>query len=217
MSRKQTRTYILLVEGDCEVWYFERLVELINKCDDIDYNARIKIKQIKDRFDSYLKKIDLPALETTIYFIYDHEGREDTFKSDVLDRIKKCRGIRPGIKPFLGYTNLSFDLWMLLHKTEFNRAVIKVDDYLKCINRCFNENFESMREFKKEDNFKRCLSKIELSDTKNAILLSKKIMDDMKYNGNKLKEYKSFTYYNENPSLSVHKVVDEILKECGIK
>lgn len=217
MNKKQMITYKILVEGNCEEWYFKRLAELINNRDDINYNVCFDIKKIKDNFDSYLKKTNLPTLNNKIYFIYDHEGNENAFKSNVLDLIKKCYKVKVGIKLFLGYTNLSFDLWILLHKKYFNRKVTSVDDYLCYINKSFDENFESMNKYKQEKNFKRCLGKISLDDIKTSIERSKKIMDDIKLNGNKVKEYKTFTYYNENPSISVHEFVDIILNNCGIK
>lgn len=35
--------------------------------------------------------------------------------------------------------------------------------------------------------------------------------------GYRLQQYKEYSFYKENPSLSVWEIVDKILKECEIK
>ena len=71
------------------------------------------------------------------------------------------------------------------------------------INQAFGEKFANMDEFKEENNFKRCLKKMNLSNVISAIERSKKIMLRNNENGYKLCEYKGYKYYRENPSLAV--------------
>lgn len=35
-------------------------------------------------------------------------------------------------------------------------------------------------------------------------------------NGKKLTKYSGYSYYRENPSLSIHEVVKRMLSECGV-
>lgn len=59
-----------------------------------------------------------------------------------------------------------------------------------------------MDEYKHEDNFKRCLNKMNLSNVIAAIGRAKKIMERNRKNGYTLFQYKGYKYYKENPSLS---------------
>ena len=49
-------------------------------------------------------------------------------------------------------------------------------NYLPHINRAYGEEFESMDEYKHEDNFKRCLKQLSLEDVIKAVERSEKIM-----------------------------------------
>lgn len=201
MDRKQTKKYLILVEGQ--------------DCEDVKYKVSINIKVIRNNFSSFIKKNSSISLNTVIYFVYDYEGNEEYFKKNVLSNIKSCRNIKKGMQFVLGYNNLSIELWMLLHKTMFKRSVIHIGDYLEFINRQFNEKIESINTFKQETNFKRCLSKITLDNVKKAVKRADKIMEDLKKDEQQM-EYKGFRYYRKNPSLTTHEIVRIILSDCEI-
>lgn len=57
-----------------------------------------------------------------------------------------------------------------------NTSYAHRSQYIVPINRGFNEKFENMDEYKKEDNFKSCLNKMSLTNVVNAIERAKKIM-----------------------------------------
>ncbi len=88
--------------------------------------------------------------------------------------------------------------------------------YITPINQAFGEKFANMDEFKEENNFKRCLKKMNLSNVISAIERSKKIMLRNNENGYKLCEYKGYKYYRENPSLAVWESIEKILKDCEL-
>ena len=88
--------------------------------------------------------------------------------------------------------------------------------YVTQINRAFGEKFENMDEYKHEDNFKRCLSKMDLSNVIAAIDRAKKIMQRNKENGYILHQYKGYQYYKENPSLTAWEAIEKILNECKL-
>ncbi len=79
------------------------------------------------------------------------------------------------IKYKLAYSNISFELWILLHKTNCFQSFISNKGYLKLINSNFNQNYSRLREYKKEDNFKRLLNNLNLDDVFQAIIRAKKI------------------------------------------
>ena len=73
-----------------------------------------------------------------------------------------------------------------------------------------------MDEYKKEVNFKKCLSELNLNDVKKAIERGELIMKRNNQNGFVLNEYKGFTYYKENPSLSVFEPIKRMLQDCNL-
>lgn len=115
-----------------------------------------------------------------------------------------------------GYSNLTFDLWIILHKIDCRTAITHRKNYVSHLNRAYGENFENMDVYKHEVNFKRCLQKISLSDVIAAISRAKEIMKRNEENGYVLQQYKGYTYYRENPSLMIWGPIEKILKDCAL-
>ena len=127
----------------------------------------------------------------------------------------------PGIKKAeLYYTNFTFELWLILHKDNCFRVYSHRDQYLKSLNSAYKTEFENLNKFKAENNVKKCLDKITLSDILKAIKRAKKIMKDRKeYSQPKHLKNKKFeiVYYEDNPSLNIHILIENILTACGIE
>lgn len=119
------------------------------------------------------------------------------------------------IKYQLGYSNFTFELWMILHKKDCFSQFTDRKQYLIPIQQCFNEKFEDLGHYKNESAFKRCLSKLSIDDVKLAVKRADKIA---KYNieNKKLIKLSGYSYFDENPALSINEVVKRILTECGI-
>ena len=100
--------------------------------------------------------------------------------------------------------------------TDCNTSYTHRKQYITPINKAFNEKFENMAEYKKEDNFKRCLNKMNLSNVINAIERARKIMQRNKENGYILFRYKGYQYYKENPSLAAWEAIEKILGDCKL-
>ena len=73
-----------------------------------------------------------------------------------------------------------------------------------------------MDEYKHEDNFKRCLAKLQLSNVIDAVNRAKAIMQRNKENGYILHQYKGYKYYKENPSLAIWEAIEKLLKDCEL-
>lgn len=215
--RKENRTYYFSVEGDTEKWYLDWLQQMINKESDIKYTVKLDSKKEKDPL-SRVKRMTIIG-KTEITHIFDYESDEEfhvkQFKG-VLDTMKSAQNTGKRIKYNLGYSNFTFELWMILHKMDSNKSYTHRSKYLEPINRAFGERFKSLDEYKEEKNFKKILDKLTLQNVKQAIERSKSIMkrnEDLDY---KLQEYKGYKYYRENPSLSIWEQIERILKDCGI-
>lgn len=107
-----------------------------------------------------------------IYHFFDYESDEPIHVKgfqEALDNMKKAEKIGKQIKYRSGYSNFTFDLWIILHMTNCNASFSHRKQYVTPINRTFGEKFQNMDEFKEENNFKRCLNKMDLSNVIVAI------------------------------------------------
>lgn len=132
-----------------------------------------------------------------------------------MDRMRESEKLGKCVAYRLGYSNFTFDLWMVLHKMDCDGSLSDRHQYLGKINSAFSEKFEDMDKYKKKENFERCLSKLTLSDVYEAVRQAQRIME---HNANNYSEvsYKKFKYYRENPSLEIGTVIGGILKDCGL-
>ncbi len=119
------------------------------------------------------------------------------------------------IKYHLGYSNFTFELWIILHRKDCFGPFTDRKQYLSSIQQCFHEKFEDLDHYKNEAAFKRCLSKLTLDDVRSALRRAEKITKNNIEN-KKLIKISGYSYYYENPALSINEVVKKILMECGI-
>ena len=99
----------------------------------------------------------------------ESKSKGDTKKFEaILKEVKESKK-QKGIKYTLGYSNFTFELWMILHKMEDNHHYNDKKKYLGSINRCFQEKFESLSKYKQESEFHRCLNKLSLKDVFAAV------------------------------------------------
>lgn len=214
---KLNNTYYLSVEGETEKWYFEWLEDTINANPDIKKTITIIPKKEKSP-KSASKKFTL-LKKTTIYHVFDRESEDEFHVKQFHDTLTEMADIQKtgrSIVYKLAYSNYTFDLWMILHKMACETSLVSRDKYLTHINRAYGKNFKSMAEYKKEDNFKDLLKTLSIDDVKKAIERADSIMQkniDMGYIEN---EYKGYKFYRENPSLSVHNLIKDILKSSGL-
>lgn len=215
--RKITKKYCFSVEGYTEQWYLEWLRSRINESDD----ALCKVA-----FDSKIEKNPLSRIKsmnivgkTEIWHLCDYESDEPIHQRlfhETMDRMKEASNSGRSVTYKFGYCNFTFDLWIILHMKNSCHSFAHRHQYISEINSAFHEHFSDMDEYKHEKNFKRCLSKMDLSNVIDAVNRAKSIMEANKRNGYKLYKYKGYQYYSENPSLSIYEIIEKILTECGL-
>ncbi len=216
MIKKICNQYYFSVEGETEKWYFEHLQELINNSGEIPFKVNFDIK-INKSIVSRAKSISA-IYSTKAFHICDYESNEEVHRLQferVLEELKTVRKINKKINYKLGYSNFAFDLWIILHKIQQKGSFIHRRQYVRGINRAFNENFQFIDDYKEEKNFKRILSKITLEDVISAVNNGKEIrkMNEENYQCN-YRKYGQFEYYTENPDMTINECVEQILKEC---
>ncbi len=181
IKRKSTKKFYFSVEGETEKWYLEWLKDKINKSNEATYLVNFDISVQKNP----LKRVKSLTItnKTEIWHLSDYESDEDMHVkmfSETMDNMKKAENLGKNIKYKFGYTNLTFDLWIILHKTKCTTQFSDRKQYIKTINKAYCAKFEDMHQFKHEDNFKECLDQLSLENVKTAIINAKDIMQDNK-------------------------------------
>ncbi len=217
MPRKISKKYYFSVEGETEKWYLDWLQERINNDPTAKYKVSIDSKIQKNPLKR-AKSLNVLS-KTEVTHILDYESNDEIHTTQfitTLDLMKKSARLGKQISYNLGYSNFTFELWIILHKANCKTLFSHRRDYLQPLNNAFGESFENLDQYKHEANFKRVLGKISLSDVKAAVDRAKDIMRENDENGLVLQRYKGYQYYKESPSISVWESIEIILKDCGI-
>lgn len=213
---KRSIKYFFSTEGETEKWYLERLEKLLNESKDSICKVSFHVR--KDSPHSFVKKISI-LQKTEVYHFFDVESVESEYEKrfiGVLDNMKKAEKLGKTLSYIPVYTNLSFELWMILHKMDCNGCISDRKKYLTHINKIFNTDYESLREYKEESHFKQILNKISIEDVKDAVFRADKIMRENIRRGYTLNKHNNFFWYKENPSTEVGNIIAKILKACGL-
>lgn len=216
-KRKMTKKYYFSVEGETEKWYLDWLKDCINKTDESLYKVVFDCKIEKSPLRR-VEKINITS-KTEIWHLSDYESHDDFHVQqfhNTIDELSMAKKLGKKVDYKFGYSNYTFDLWMVLHKDNCNGPKSHRHQYLYAINKGYEENFLSMKDYKHEHHFQRCLEKLELKDVINAINRSKLIMETNKKNGLVLQKYKGYSYYRENPSLMIWQIIEKILLDCHL-
>lgn len=215
--RKENRTYYFSVEGETEKRYFHWLQNIINSTEESKYSVKLN-HSVQPNPVSYVKKLTVVE-KTLITHVVDIESQDEEHLHrfmTTLDNMKDSQGMGKSIVYRLGYSNFTFELWMILHKSDCNRSYDHRNQYLAAINQAYQQNFLSLSQYKQESNFNLILNQLTLNDVFDAIRRSKFIMNRKTELGHTLHQYKGFKYYPENPSLSIYESIESILIDCGL-
>lgn len=217
IKRKSTLKYYFTVEGETEYWYLKWLEDEINKkassTSKVSFNRQIQKNPMKRA-----KSLAITD-EVEIWHLSDYESEEAVHVkqfTETMDRLAETKTLKRQITYKFGYSNFTFDLWMILHKMDCRGSFSHRKQYITPINKAYGEKFENMDEFKHEDNFKRCLKKLSIEDVITAVNRAKAIMEINAQNGYTLHQYKGYSYYKENPSLMVWEIIEKILVDCEL-
>ena len=188
-KKKATKKYYFSVEGETEQWYLKWLQDTMNNTEQAVYRVSIDCPVRKDPV-KHAKCLNVTQ-KVEVYHFFDYESDEQTHVNafmSAMDNMKKAEKIGKQITYKSGYSNFTFDLWIVLHMADSNASYAHRKQYLVPINRAFGEKFASMEEF----------------------------MQSNQDNGYTLHQYKGYHFYKENPSLESWKAIEKILKDCGL-
>lgn len=217
MGKKINKQYWFSVEGNTEEWYLDHLQHLINTCGESKYTVSINHKRCTSP-KSYIKQV-VPRTASEVIHLCDIESTCDEHMknfSNVLQELQFAQKAR-GVKYSIGYTNYTFELWIILHKKLLTTHLSDRNDYLKHINAEYSKKFCNLSEYKEKRNFQTVLECIDLDSVKIAIDNAERIEELNDKNGVNRKDEYGVKYYVDNPSLSIHKAIDQILKDCKLR
>ena len=215
-ERKETRKYVFSVEGDTEKWYLDWLCKQINAGENAKYRVLITSAVQKNPL-KFAKRLTVSTTPEVVH-LCDVEGEKPSELrafQNVLDLMKAANEAKD-IEYNLGYSNLSFELWMILHKEDCRAPLSTKKQYLGRINHAYGTEFESLDQYKEERNFANCLSRLTLDDVVQAIRRSQSLMHEKQSSGSREHEHAGYRYYPDNPALTIDRAVEKILRECGI-
>lgn len=214
--KKQTLKFTFTVEGKTEKWYLEWLASQVNN--NPKATCKVQIEAIIEKNPLLFAKRTTALVTPEIYHICDIESNSNEHKKkfeNVLKNLKEAKSQKK-IAYTLGYSNFTFELWIILHKKNCFSPLTDRKQYLEYINSAFESKYISLDVYKKEKEFKSCLQQLTIEDVIQAIKRSEKIMKNNKEIGFKLVRKYGFTYYEDNPSLAIYEPIKTILKKCGI-
>lgn len=216
-NRKMNSRYYFTVEGETEKWYLEWLRNSINA----DPRATCKIAcapKVQKNPLKWAKSHTNLERSAKVFHVFDFEDEEaihvDAFK-DTLANMKKASSLGRGFKYVNAYSNLTFELWINLHKGDCPTRAYRTQ-YLKPINDLYGERFESLDEYKHEGNFKRVLGKLTIEDVITAVGRAEALSQRARENDFRKAQHCGYDYYLDNPITELWVPVREMLIDSGL-
>lgn len=226
MNIRESRQFLMSVEGaNCERLYFEHLAKIINRSGQQKYNLKLSPKAMsplqyakrtaykpvdKRRGGKNLPYIHIQDIED----YYDAEQQRKFYR--VIDEMRAAERTFH-ISYCLGYSNYTFELWMLLHVADMTASAANRGAYLQPINQYFNREYRSLAEFKNEAEFQRILEEFITLDTVfAAVSRAERIVANNARQNKKRISYHGVTFYPDNPDVTVHEIVQMIFDVCEV-
>ena len=216
-NRKMNARYYFTVEGETEKWYLEWLRDAINA----DPRSKVKVvcsPRVQKNPVKWAKAKTNLDKSAKVFHVFDFEDEEPihvkAFK-DTLANMKKAGSLGRGFRYVSAYSNLTFELWMVLHKGDCP-ALAHRRQYLKPINDLYGEHFESLDEYKHEANFKRVLGKLTVDDAVTAVGRAETLAKRAEEHGLRKAQHCGYSYYLDNPATDLWIPVKQMLEEGGI-
>ena len=188
------REYRCFYEGQQEEMYFDHIAKKVKEA---RTNISLKFKKL-----AKLKTLEKSSTGVPKIAVFDYDLNKVDFES----KVKLCNETR------ILYSNLNFDLWLVLHKKQYRRTVQNNNAYIDEIRNSYN--LPNNTNIKAKGNIQKILDKIELIDVKRAIENAEEIMKE-KMEEDKIYVKRNFSYY-PNPSMSINEFFKELLEDIGI-
>lgn len=199
------RTYLCICEGQQETMYLAHIARLLTRFPErvVKFNTTIgSPSELKKHYEEY----DSAAL-------FDQDGCQNAFE----EGIRVCQALdRSGQRSrskkhvYHAYSNVNFDLWLILHKEDFTRPVASNDAYVPDVRRIYRLGREA--DIKEINVIDRILHQITLDDVRSAIHRADAIRSAKP--ASDAKNIHGAICYG-NPDFSLHAFLRTVLMEVG--
>lgn len=201
------KTYLCICEGQQEKLYLKRIAALLKKWPErvVTFNTMLdNPERLKKTYTEY----DNAAL-------FDYDFNEDVFSNniEICDRLKKTNNSlkrKSSKNIYHAYSNVNFDLWLILHKEDYNKSVSKNDAYVANVKRIYG--LTPKENIKCKSVIDKILAQISLNDVKKAIERAN-LIRERKLDSDKVLIGSSICY--PNPDFSIHEFLKAVLVDCG--
>ena len=203
------------VEGQTEQRYFEWLENTVNTAGSGITPVRFKVRVEKDPL-AFARAMSSRG-PVSLWHVCDMESADAVHMAhfrDVLSRMERAEQQYPDIEYHLAYTNFTFELWLLLHRTDAFLPLQSRRDYLPLLNTAYEESFQSLHHFKRKKDFERILRKLTLADVKDAAARAREI-ERRNWQEHTPVSCGAYTFFENNPSLSLGECVEAVLLAAG--
>lgn len=215
--------YFLSCEGATERWYFEWLKKQINNDPRTKHKVDFRFRKLmpsafaKSNAGTFLKDMLNGSIFCRIQDIEDYNKENIKKFHSLLKSTKEAKQQYKKISFIIGYSNLTFEVWILAHKSKV-REIEDRAHYYQDINSAYNTSFVNNDDYKHENNFKNLLSQLTLNDViQKALPECKRFVKKCYCDNPTLKrELYGFKYIQANPDTTLHDFVEEILKYAGL-
>lgn len=201
------KSYLCVCEGQQEELYLKHIAFLLKNFPErvVTFNPIVgnsdKLNKVYTEYDSAV--------------LFDYDFNETKFRNNILICDKLRNANRPtkrkkGKKVFHAYSNVNFDLWLILHKEDYNKPVYKNNAYINDVRRIYGLNSDD--DIKNKNVIEKILSQITKDDVKKAIKRAKNIRDK-KIDEDKIVIGSTVCY--SNPDFSIDKFLEFVFIDCN--
>jgi len=198
------KTYFCVCEGQQEEMYLKRVAFLLKK-----FPQRVITFNTTRGLPGKLKK-NYTDYDNAALFDYDFKDAKFRQNIELCQQLHQKSRRNNGKNIFHAYSNVNFDVWLILHKEDFTRPVTSNDAYIADVRRFYGLNQEAS--IKEKATLEKILRQITLANIRDAIrraeqIRSRKLESDCFKVG-------TVTCYS-NPDFSLHGFLKTVLEDCG--
>ena len=197
---KIKREFRCYYEGLQEEKYFKHIKKIIEEAYP---NVNLKFKKVEK-----LKSLVESSTMVPKIAVFDYDSNKEEFEK----KVKICKNTKNHMKTKILYTSLNFDLWLLIHKKQFDKPVVNNGDYVEKVRNAYN--LSRTANIKNNAIIEKMMQKIKMQDLEFARENARKIMA-RKLESDKILIGKKFSYY-PNPSMNIHEFFNELMIDLKI-
>lgn len=213
MKKRAKIQYFGACEGLQEIKYFKRLQFLLNSDENREFDVNFNFENtngggIVELCKQATKKIrfidlDQAKKKEKIVAIFDYDFRDNEFKRAISFCNKE--------KVVAAYSNVNFELWLILHRENYQGKISNTNGYHKKLRKIYDLN--QKEDIKNEKVIDKILTQIDLDDVKKAIKHAKELEKNSK-SANDI--YDGMSGHFNQPYLRIYEFIENILSKLKI-